>query len=328
MVSKDNRGSAAPRIFVLGSFVAACSAKVERLPRPGESLRADAFVLEAGGKGFNLAVGAKRLGADVDGLLAVGDDLFSHLAPPALAEAGLPLQMLRIQKGATGSGIGFTDASGENCLAVYPGANLLLAADDIRSARETIASARLVLAQFEISDEPIAEAFRIAREAGALTLLNPSPYRDVSAEILAHTSILVLNRGEALQMSARLGLGGAQDAATAGRDVLDLLAQELRRRGPDTVIVTLGAEGALAWRDEGTPLHQPSFVIEVIDTLGAGDAFSAGLAVSLAEGLPFAECLRRATACGTLATQRLGVLQALPYRAELEKYLRQFASLG
>src|SRR5579859_1532447 len=97
-------------IFVLGSFVAACSAKVEHLPRPGESLRAQAFTLEPGGKGFNLAVGARRLGAAVDGVLAVGDDFFSQLARPALVNAGLSTDMLRTHKGATGSGIGFTDS--------------------------------------------------------------------------------------------------------------------------------------------------------------------------------------------------------------------------
>ncbi|HZR88530.1 MAG TPA: ribokinase [Bradyrhizobium sp.] len=321
MVGKDKGGGDAPRIFVLGSFVVACSAKVDRLPGPGESLRAHAFMLEAGGKGFNLAVGAKRLGAAVDGVLAVGDDFFSQLARPALAEAGLPLRMLRVQKGATGSGIGFTDATGENCLAIYPGANLLLSAADIRDARSEISSAQVVLAQFEIGDEPIAEAFRMAREAGALTLLNPSPYRDVAPEILAHTSVLVLNRVEARDMAARLGLADPQAVASGGLDALQLLAGELGARGPETVIVTLGADGALAWRGEGPLLYRPSFVIDVIDTLDAGDAFSAGLAVSLAEGLPLAQCLRRAAACGALASRRFGVLKALPFRAELDEYL-------
>jgi len=117
-------------VFILGSFVVACSAKVPRLPRPGESLRADAFTVEAGGKGFNLAVGARRLGATVDGLVAVGNDFFSQLAAPALTRAGLSPEMVRRYEGTTGSGIGFTDADGENCLAVFPGANRLLTGQD------------------------------------------------------------------------------------------------------------------------------------------------------------------------------------------------------
>jgi ribokinase len=315
-------------IFVLGSFVAACSAKVERLPRPGESLRAQAFTLEPGGKGFNVAVGAKRLGAAVDGVLAIGDDFFSHLAAPALDKAGLPRRMLRVHPGATGSGIGFTDAAGENCLAVFPGANLLLSAADIRLAKDAIAGARLVMAQFEIGDEPIAEAFGLARQAGALTLLNPSPYRAVSPAILAQTSVLVLNRVEALQMSASLGLTETNVGAAVSPEMLRSLARQLRACGPEVVIVTLGAEGALACCGDGPLVHQPPFVIEVIDTLGAGDAFSAGLAVSLAEQRPFAECLQRAAACGALATRHLGVLQALPGRAELDQYLHNHPANG
>jgi len=326
MVRKEHSGNL--RVFVLGSFVAACSAKVEQLPRPGESLRAQSFMLEAGGKGFNLAVGARRLGAAVDGALAVGDDFFAQLARPALADAGLSTDMLRIYPGATGSGVGFTDKAGENCLAVYPGANLLLSAADMRSKSEAIARARLVLAQFEIGNEPIAEAFRLARRTGTLTLLNPSPYRDVPAEILAHTSILVLNRVEAIHIGSALQIAKASDAAPDDVASLRSLAQQLLAHGPETVLVTLGAEGALACRRDGTMLHQPAFAVDVVDTLGAGDAFSAGLAVSLAEDRPFEECLTRAAACGAMAARRLGVLQALPDRAELEEFLGNFTPAG
>jgi ribokinase len=326
MVRKTHCGN--PLVFVLGSFVAACSAKVERLPRPGESLQAQSFTLEAGGKGFNLAVGARRLGAAVDGVLAVGDDFFSQLARPALANAGLSSDMLCIYPGATGSGIGFTDKAGENCLAVFPGANLSLSAADIRAKREAIARARLVLAQFEIGDEPIAEAFRLARDAGALTLLNPSPWRDVPAETLAHTSILVLNRVEAVHIGAALRMVDAGGAASADAASLRSLAQQLLAHGPETVIVTLGAEGALACRRGGATLHQPAFAVDVVDTLGAGDAFSAGLAVGLAEDRPFEECLTRAAACGAMAARRLGVLKALPDRPELEEFLGNFPSAG
>jgi ribokinase len=308
-------------IFVLGSFVAACSAKVRHLPKPGESLRAEAFTLEAGGKGLNLAVGARRLGVAVGGLLAVGSDLFAQLAEPALMRADLPVHMLRRYPGPTGSGIGFTDAAGENCLAVYPGANLALSAADVRSAADAISRATLVLAQFEIGDEPIAEAFALARLAGAATLLNPSPYREVPADILAHTSILVLNRVEAAHMGATLDRTGAIAHPDVNLSAWESLATRLIAKGLETVIVTLGAQGALACRRDHAPLYQPGFTVAAVDSLGAGDAFSAGLAASLSEGRPFDECLRRAAACGALATQRLGVFEALPSRAELDAFL-------
>lgn len=302
-------------VFVLGSFVAACCAKVAHLPRPGESLAAEAFTLEPGGKGFNLAVGARRLGATVAGLLAVGDDLFARLARQALREAGLPESMLRQYKGATGSGIGFTDACGENCLAVHPGANLYLSARDVAAAGSALARAKLVLAQFEIADEPVVEAFVRARASGAATLLNPSPFRPIDARILAHTSILVINRVEAAHLAHAFGL------REPDCDSFGALAAALLARGPEAVIVTLGADGAIAYRREGTPLRQPAFKMAAVDTLGAGDAFSAGLAAGLVENRPWPDCLRRAAACGALATRQLGVFEALPTRTELESFL-------
>lgn len=304
-------------VFVLGSFVAACSAKVARLPLAGESLRAEAFTLEAGGKGFNLMVGARRLGASVDGLLAVGTDLLGTLAKPALSRADLPVGMLRGCDATTGSGIGFIDQNGENCLAVHPGANLLLSATHVREASGAIRGAQLVLAQFEINDEPIAEAFLVARSAGVPTLLNPSPYRAIDTRILAHTSILVLNRVEAAQLAHAFGVD-----STAADDRWMKLAAALFDRGLQSVVVTLGPEGAFACSANGRAEFQPSFAVDVVDTMGAGDAFTAGLAVGLCEDRPFSDCLRRAAACGALATRRLGVFEALPTRKQLEQFLK------
>jgi ribokinase len=306
----------APSAFVLGSFVVACSAKVGRMPRPSESLRAEAFTVEVGGKGFNLALGAHRLGVAVDGLFAVGNDVFGQLAEPTLVQAGLPPAMVRRHPAATGSGIGFTDAEGENCLAVYPGANLLLSAADIRSASTALCRAGMVLAQFEIGDEPIIEAFRLARGAGRPTLLNPSPFRIPNPKIVEHTSILVLNRLEARQLATAFGMH--IDDGVERTSWLPGLAAQLVDRGPDTLVVTLGAQGATAFRRDAAPAYEPAVLADVVDTLGAGDAFSAGLAASLLEGRGLVEALRRANMCGGLVTERLGVFKALPRRDELE----------
>lgn len=299
--------NATPFLFVVGSFVAACSAKVDHLPRQGESLRASAFTLEAGGKGFNLAVGARRLGMGVDGIFAIGDDFFSGLAGPAFESAGLSPSMLLRRPGQTGSGIGFAEPDGDNCLAVYPGANLLLSASDVRSRVSSIAGAAMVLAQFEIGDEPIAEAFSIARGAGVATLLNPSPFRPVDPALLRNTSILVMNEVEAQAM--------------AEGDDLEASLRTLHEQGPDLVVVTLGPDGAFACPRGRETLRQPAFPARAVDTLGAGDAFTAGLAVTLARRRSLAEALRFAAACGALATEKLGVLAALPNGSEVERLL-------
>jgi ribokinase len=307
-----------PSLFILGSFVVACSAKVDHLPRPGESLRASAFTVEAGGKGLNVALGAHRLGAKVMGIFAVGNDFFSQLASSAFTQAGLPSSMLRRFEAATGSGIGFTDTQGENCLAVHPGANLVLSAHEIRSVAPDVRGADLVVAQFETGDEPILEAFALARGAGRRTLLNPSPFRSVDPDILQHTSVLVLNRVEADEMARTYGLEVEQE----GPRRHERLAVALLEQGLEIVVMTLGANGAVAYQRDAPSLHQPAFPIVVSDTLGAGDAFTAGLVEGLLTGRSLAESLRRAAACGAMVCRRTGVFDALPTASELETFLK------
>lgn len=250
--------------------------------------------------------------------MAIGDDPLSVFAAPALSQAGLPLAMLKQVPGATGGGVAFIDAAGENCLAVHAGANLSLSALDVVAAADTLRQADLVTAQFEIADAPIAEAFRLARQAGIRTLLNPSPFRPVKPEILADTSILIVNASEAAALAEALPRASRSDA---GATADERLAQEILPHGPDTLIVTRGAAGASAFRRDEPPLRQEAFAIGAIDSLGAGDAFAAGLAAGLVHGLPFTEALRRAAACGALVTSRIGVFKALPTATELQDFL-------
>lgn len=309
--------------FVLGSFVAAGTFRVDRLPRPGESLLASAVAWEAGGKGLNVAAGLSRLGIPVDGLIPVGTDHLAALAEPALRRMGLPTSMIRPHPGPTGIGVGFVGADGENCLAVHSGANLMLSRETVRAASARIRSSAMVLAQFEIGDDPIAEAFAIARGAGIPTLLNPSPFRLPPAEILATTSILVLNETEA---EALLGLLRAEPIGPGGlRAAAEGLARTLHERGVAALVVTFGAAGARIVLDGSTILDQPAYPVTAIDTLGAGDAFTAGLAAGRLEGRPWEEAGRRAAACGALMVARRGVLDALPDPDAVSDLLRSHA---
>ncbi len=297
-------------IFVLGSFVVACSAKVARFPGPGESLAAETVTIEPGGKGLNQAIMARRLGAEVDGVLAVGDDLAAAFAPPALERAGLPVSMLVRLAGHTGSGIGFTDATGETCLAVASGANLALTAEHVRQRAQAIAGAALVTAQFEIGDAPIEAAFQLARQAGVPTLLNPSPYRVIPEAVLALTSILVVNETEARGLAAKFGL--ERDGATEPPRFARELGPMILEQGPQLVVLTRGAAGALAVAADTPSIAQAGFPVKAIDSLGAGDAFAMTLGVRLAMGLPLPDALRDAAAAGALTTTRHGVFDALP----------------
>lgn len=298
------------RLFVVGSFVAACTAKVSHLPAPGETLAASAFALEPGGKGFNLAVAARRLGAEVDGVFAVGDDALGLLAGPAFDEAGLAREALVPVGGRTGAGVGFIASGGETCLAVHPGANGLLAAEHIEARRAAIEAADLTLAQFEVGDAAVESAFAIARRAGRPTLLNPSPFRASCESLLPLTSILCVNAVEAASLAALLRVPADDPGA---------LAAATLRRGPEALVVTAGAEGATAYlAGAEAPIRQAAFPVAAVDTLGAGDAFAAGLAVALGEQADWRAAMRRAAACGALTAAVFGVFDALPGRAAVD----------
>jgi ribokinase len=306
------------KIFVIGSFVVASTVAVETLPRPGESLKGFGFLQEPGGKGFNLAIAARRLGASVDGLFAIGDDALAAFAAPAFAREGLCVAMLRQKSGVTGAGIGFIARGGETALAVAPGANHALSAEDVREASAGVAEADVCLAQFEVEEAPVAKAFSIARAAGRLTILNPSPYRRPSDALLALTSVLCVNAPEAKDLARDL-LG---EHRHADGDRFEGLAQAVFELGVESLVVTLGAEGALLFRNGAEPHRQPAFPVESVDTLGAGDAFAAGLAVSLAERRSWPEAMRMAAACGALTATRPGTFGALPDRRAMEAMVR------
>jgi ribokinase len=294
------------RVFVIGSFVIACSVKVARLPQAGESLNGLAFLAEPGGKGFNLALASHQLGVTVDGLFAVGTDVFSPMVRSTFAQVGFSEDMLVPHRGSTGAGVAFVDAAGENCLAVCLGANLALAARDVRAAAARIGQANLVAATFESPDEAIREAFALARRQGIPTLLNPSPVRPIDPAILADTAILVVNAVEA----ADLGLG-APDAIAEARAATPAI-DTLLHGGLTLLVVTLGERGAIAFRPGEPPLRQPAFAVAAVDTVGAGDAFTAGLMASLLARMPLEASLRQAAACGALTTCRFGAFDAFP----------------
>ena len=308
-----NQNRARAKLFVMGSFVTACTTRVARLPQPGESLAAAGFRLEPGGKGFNQAVAARRLGAEVDGLFAVGDDALGALAEPAFAHAQLAVSMLRRRPMATGAGVGFIAEDGETAIAVFSGANASLSAEDARESRSAIEAAAVTLAQFEIGDAAIAEAFAIARGAGRITVLNPSPFRPIAPEILAACSIVVANAVESDALARSLGVAADPD--------VESLATALFAKGVEALVATRGAAGAIARLSDGAILIQPAFEVEAVDAIGAGDAFAAGFATTFAETGDWPKSLRHAAACGALAVRAEGGFGAFPTRVERDALL-------
>jgi len=307
------------RIAVLGSFMQACCWSMERLPRAGETLRARSFATEAAGKGLSVAVGCHRLGAHVDLVMAVGNDAPAAGLLAWLRSEGLDTRFVRAHDMPSGHGAGFIDARGDNHVVVHPGANDALGPGHIAAAHAPIRSAALLYAQLEVPIAAVRAALALARKHGVATVLNPSPWQPLPDDVLAATDVLVVNAVEAQDL-----LGPALPASRDEclRAVAAALPALWRRWAGDWLVVTLGDQGSAAWRRDGASHVAAALPVRAVKTLGAGDAFSAGLCCALAEGKDMAAALAAGNACGAWSVAHPGILAALPGRALLQTAFR------
>ena len=295
-------------ILVVGSSNIDLVASVDRLPSRGATVLGYRFAQSFGGKGANQAVAAARAGAEVAFLSKLGADANGRLIEQHLAAQGLsrPI-LLRDAEFPTGVAMILVDLSGENQIAVVPGSNGRLAPADLRQHRELIAGARVLLLQMEIPRETVFEALRLGRECGLTTILNPAPAAPLPSDLLRLVDILTPNESEAQVLT------GSADPAEAARILTD--------RGVGTVVVTCGANGAfLATGNDVT--HIPGFLVETIDSTGAGDAFNGALACAVAEGVPIKSAIERANAAGALATTGRGAQESMPTKDDIEQLCR------
>ncbi len=292
-------------VAVVGSYNHGLTMTVPSLPVPGETVLGGDFAEGVGGKGSNQAVAAARLGADAALVGRLGDDRFAADAEALWDREGVDASAVeRVDGTHTGVGFVIVDESGENAIAVAPGANEAFGAPAVREAADTVAGADVLLTQLEIGDEAVVAALETASEAGVEAVLNPAPARELPAAALAAVDVLTPNRTE-----ARILAGHDPDAAVDDRP----LAADLLARGPDAVVLTRGADGALVVTDDGATAV-PAIEPDVVDTTGAGDAFNAGFAVARAEGLGLVAAVRFGVVAGGLACTAYEVVPALPTR--------------
>ena len=296
------------RVCVVGSANMDLTFRTARFPQPGETIPGQSLHQGMGGKGANQAVAAARLGADVSLIACVGDDDFGKASIEAYRAEGIETSLIRQAKNQpTGTAAILVDANAENCIIVVAGANAALTPRDIRSAAKTIKQSAAVLCQLEVPLDATLEAFRLARAANVLTILTPAPAVHVTEELLQHSDVCVLNKTE-ISVLTEQTVENEADALRA--------AVRLRARGVKRVALTMGVEGALLV-DETGPTHVPAIQVDAVDTTGAGDAFTAALAVSLAEGHSLIDSARRAVKVAAITVTRVGTQSAFPTLQEL-----------
>jgi ribokinase len=308
------------KIAVLASFNMDLVMRVERRPEAGETLQGE-FAMHLGGKGFNQAVAARRLGAEVVVCGRVGDDEFGRMFLEALDAEGIDRRAVVVDPEAgTGVATIYVEPDGTNTIVQAPRANWKLSAEDVKQYHyDILGEANVFLAQLETSEAalrafaPLASCCTVG---DGFFLINLAPALPVSDETLTHAFVAIANEVE-LAMSTGLPTTTIDELSDACRGV--------RRRGARSVIATLGAAGSLLVAYERRE-RAAAFAVDVVDTTGAGDAFCGALAVRLAEGSNLSDAMRFANAAGALACTKHGAYPSMPYRADVEALMREQGS--
>ncbi len=277
--------------------------RVSELPQPGETVAGDEFQIFGGGKGANQAIAAKRAGAMVQLIAAVGSDDFGKTAIESFAAEGIETTGIQIIKD-TPSGVAmiYVSATGENCIAVAPGANARLTPQALLDQQHAFDDADLLLMQLETPLETVAAAVKMASANSKPVIINPAPAAPLPDSILEGLFCITPNETEA---EALTGVAVTdQQSAIAAADVL-------LQRGVRNVVITLGSQGALLHNVKGTH-YQSAESVDVVDTTAAGDTFNGVFAAMIADGKSPEEAIEPAVRAATLSVQAAGAIASIP----------------
>lgn len=306
-------------IIVVGSSNTDMILKMDRLPKPGETVLGGAFVMAAGGKGANQAVGAARAGGRVVFVARVGNDVFGSQAIEGLARDHIAVDYIfRDKTRPTGMALIFVARNGENSIAVASGANAALSPADVWKAAAAFDGAGFLLTQLETPLDTVQAAAELAAGKGVRVILNPAPARPLSGALLKKIDIITPNETEA-EILTGIRVTGERGARAA--------AAALKKRGVETVIITLGPRGAFV-SGPGVEAMIPGFKVRAVDTTAAGDIFNGALAVALSEGRALMEAVRFANAAAAISATRLGAQPSAPKRKEIVRLVDDPATIA
>lgn len=284
--------------------------KTDHLPAPGETALGGTFFMNPGGKGANQAVAAARLGGNVIFIFKAGNDIFfGQKAIEIFGKEGIDTScMISHPNLPSAVALIMVDRNAENCIVVAPGSNATFLPQDLSKSKQVIEEASIILMQLEIPVATVEYVAEIASQKNINVILNPAPAVALSDELLKNISIITPNESEAeLLTGIKVSdIDSAKKAATA-----------LHNKSVKTVIITLGAKGALVL-DDGKFTHVPSLIVEAADTTAAGDIFNGALAVALTEGRSIVEATEFACKAAAICVTRLGAQSSAPYRMEVD----------
>lgn len=326
-------------VTVVGSYVQDLAFETKTLPAVGETRIAPHFRTGPGGKGFNQAVACHRQGVKTLFMGAVGDDVFGRHAEDFARKEWLRVELEKHPDSYTSAASIVVDQEGRNQIVVALGANNKLTAKHIEEYRRNIAESALLVCQLECSMEATQKALEIARDHGVPTLLNPAPINEeLSPDILQHVDILTPNESEfRFLMKRALGIELDEEYWKRSEDELHDLCSQIRI---PTTVLTLGEKGSFVSHntstlpdrepnrysiyDHATHYKVPAFSVKTVDTTGAGDAFSGGLAAGMMQHPDnFRRAVRMATGVAALSVTKPGTAPSMPTRDEVTAFLDQ-----
>ncbi len=301
------------KILVLGSLNMDLVTQVNKTPRVGETVVGHGLTAIPGGKGANQAVAIGRLGGLVTMLGRVGDDSYGAALTRNLAENNVGRQFVEVVPGqSSGVAMIMVNEDGDNSIVVIPGANYELGMSDL--CPEIFSGYDYLLAQLESPIDVIESAFKMAKELGMVTVLNPAPARPLSKELLRQVDLLIPNETEC---EALTGILPDDDSS------LQECGEILQQRGVREIIITLGVKGACYISAAKEMRRLPARSVRTVDTTAAGDGFIGGLLYGMARGEGIEQAMLRGVAVAAVAVTRLGAQSSLPTLDEVEKMMEE-----
>ncbi|MGE7778826.1 ribokinase [Peribacillus sp. NPDC097264] len=287
------------KIAVVGSSSMDLVVTSPKRPIAGETVLGDSFVTVPGGKGANQAVAAARLGAEVTMIGCVGDDFYGEIILENLKNNGVFTNYVEPVAGEASGTAHITLSEGDNSIIVVKGANDSITPDYVKKAMKIIEGSDIVLVQQEIPEETVEFLAELCDKLQKKLLLNPAPAREISELVIQRSSFITPNEHEF-------------DILFKGRNRSEVLAEY-----PNKLFITEGKDGVRYFDGEQERVV-PSFVVEAVDTTGAGDTFNAAFAVAVAEGKGFEECLLFANRAASISVTKFGAQGGMPTREEVE----------
>jgi len=295
----------------------------KKLPKLGETVTGGNFKQFLGGKGANQAVASIRSGSNTVFIAKIGMDAFGDQMVLQLKKEGVKVDhIIRDPKESSGIAFILIDEHGENMISVAPGANVKLTPEEIQLNSDLIRNANSLVVQMEIPIETIEMIFKIASQGKPIKILNPAPLKPLPINIFKNIDIIVPNEGELFRLHSLIKL---KNLSGIGEEKIVHASKNIANLGVNTIITTLGSKGALIYQSqEDNVIKIPSFKVQAIDTVGAGDCFNGVLASKLNQGENIVDAVKYATAAASIAVTRRGAQESMPYLDEIEERFKEF----